>query len=37
LFNVKRKITSPIEYGTQLLIEKEKFTPDTWIAWQKMI
>jgi hypothetical protein len=37
LFNVERKITSPIEYGTQLLIEKEKFTLDTWIAWQKMI
>lgn len=37
LYNIERKITTPIEYGTQLLIEKEKFTLDTWIAWQKMI
>ena len=37
LYNFERKITTPIEYGTQLLIEKEKFKLDSWIAWQKMI
>jgi len=37
LYDFERKITTPIEYGTQLLIDKEKFNLDTWIAWQKMI
>lgn len=37
LYNFERKITTPIEYGTQLLVEKEKFKLDSWIAWQKMI
>jgi len=37
LYNFERKITTPIEYGTQLLIDKERFSLDTWIAWQKMI
>lgn len=37
LYNFERKITTPIEYGTQLLIDKEKFNLDVWIAWQKMI
>lgn len=37
LYNFERKITTPIEYGTQLLIDKEKFSLDAWIAWQKMI
>ncbi len=37
LYNVERKITNPIEYGTQLLVEKKKFSLDTWITWQKMI
>ncbi|MDB5019749.1 MAG: hypothetical protein JWQ28_876, partial [Pedobacter sp.] len=27
----------PVEYGTQLLIEREKFKLDAWIAWQHMI
>lgn len=37
LYNFERKITTPIEYGTQLLLNKDKFRLDTWIAWQKMI
>ncbi len=37
LYNLERKITTPIEYGTQLLINRDKFTLDSWIAWQKMI
>lgn len=37
IYNFERKITAPIEYGTQLLIEKEKFNLDAWIAWEKMI
>jgi hypothetical protein len=37
LWNFERQITDPIQYGTQLIIEKEKFKLDTWIAWQKMI
>lgn len=37
IYNIERKITTPIEYGTQLLVEKEKFRLDSWVAWQKMI
>lgn len=37
LYDFERKITTPIEYGTQLVIDKEKFKLDSWIAWQKMI
>ncbi len=37
IYNFERKITTPIEYGTQLLVERENFRLDSWIAWQKMI
>ncbi len=37
IYNFERKITTPIEYGTQLLVEREKFKLDSWISWQKMI
>jgi hypothetical protein len=37
IYNFERKVTTPIEYGTQLLVNKEKFDLDAWIAWQKMI
>ncbi|GGH18031.1 hypothetical protein [Pedobacter zeae] len=37
LYDFERILTTPIEYGTQLLVEREKFTLDAWIAWQKMI
>jgi len=37
IYNFERKITTPIEYGTQLLLDKENFKLDSWISWQKMI
>ena len=37
LYDFERKITTPIEYGTQLLVERERFRLDSWISWQKMI
>ncbi|WP_129716417.1 hypothetical protein [Pedobacter sp. SYP-B3415] len=37
LYDFERQLTNPIEYGTQLLIDREKFFLDAWIAWQKMI
>ncbi|WP_145859927.1 hypothetical protein [Pedobacter suwonensis] len=37
LYDFERILTTPIEYGTQLLVERKKFTLDAWIAWQKMI
>ncbi|MFA6277918.1 MAG: hypothetical protein WC622_14280 [Pedobacter sp.] len=37
IYDFERKITTPIEYGTQLLIDREKFKLDSWISWQKMI
>ena len=37
LYDFERKITTPIAYGTQLLVVKEKVKLDAWIAWQKMI
>lgn len=37
LYDFERILTTPIEYGTQLLVERKKFTLDAWIAWQRMI
>lgn len=37
LWDFERQITNPVQYGTQLLIEKDKFKLDAWIAWEKMI
>lgn len=37
LYDFERQITNPIEYGTQLLVDGEKFKLDAWIAWQHMI
>lgn len=37
IYNFERKIITPNEYGTQLLIERKNFKLDGWIAWQKMI
>lgn len=37
LYDFEKRITNPIEYGTQLLVEKKHFNLDAWIAWQKMI
>lgn len=37
IYNFEGKITTPIEYGTQLLVDRKNFKLDSWIAWQKMI
>jgi len=37
LYDFERILTTPIEYGTQLLVERKNFNLDAWIAWQKMI
>ncbi|MCX2486018.1 hypothetical protein [Pedobacter sp. MR2016-24] len=37
LWDFERQITDPVQYGTQLIVEKEKWKLDAWIAWQKMI
>lgn len=37
IYDFERRITNPVEYGTQLLIEKKKLKLDAWIAWQHMI
>jgi hypothetical protein len=37
LYDFERILTNPIEYGTQLLVERKRFNLDAWIAWQKMI
>ncbi|RYY11482.1 MAG: hypothetical protein EOO04_35150, partial [Chitinophagaceae bacterium] len=37
LFDLERKITNPLEYGTQLILQKERFFMDTWISWEQMI
>ncbi len=37
IYDFERTLTNPIEYGTQFLIDKKKFSLDAWIAWQKMI
>lgn len=37
LWDFERQITDPIQYGTQLIIEKENWKLDAWIAWQKQI
>ena len=37
LYDFERQITNPVEFGTQLLVEKEDFKLDAWIAWQEMI
>lgn len=37
IFDFERKITDPIQYGTQLKIERSRFFLDSWIAWERMI
>jgi hypothetical protein len=37
LWDFERQITDPIQYGTQLIIEKKNWKLDAWIAWQKQI
>lgn len=37
IFDFERKITDPVEYGTQFLIEKPSLFLDAFISWKKMI
>lgn len=37
VYDFERKITTPVEYGTQLILNNERFFMDGWISWQKMI
>lgn len=37
LYGFDNKINQPLEYGTQLILNKKNFHLDTWIAWQQMI
>lgn len=37
IFDFETKITDPVEYGTQYLIEKRSFFFDAFINWKKMI
>lgn len=37
LYDFERVLTNPVEYGTQFLLDKKKFSLDAWITWQKMI
>ncbi|MCY1508703.1 hypothetical protein D9M68_430220 [compost metagenome] len=37
LYNFERKITMPIEYGTQLLLDRQRIKLDAWLSWQQMI
>jgi hypothetical protein len=37
LWDFERQITDPVQYGTQLIVEKKNWKLDAWIAWQKQI
>lgn len=37
IYDFERIIIDPVEYGTQLIIERDRFKLDAWIAWQHMI
>jgi hypothetical protein len=37
LYDFEHKITMPIEYGIQFMVDKVRFQADSWVAWQKMI
>jgi hypothetical protein len=37
LWDFERQITDPVQYGTQLIVEKRNWKLDAWIAWQKQI
>lgn len=37
IYDFERRITNPVEYGTQVIIEHQKLKLDAWIAWQHMI
>ena len=37
IFDFEKRITEPVEYGTQLLVNKQSFFLDAFINWKKMI
>lgn len=37
LYDLERRITNPVEYGTQLKIDKPNYHLIAWISWDKMI
>ena len=37
LYDQDRKIFDPLEYGTQLIVNKKYFYSDLWVNWEKMI
>lgn len=37
LYDIERQITDPIEYGSQLILNKKYFRLDAWLSWQHMI
>ncbi len=37
LYDIERRITRLLEYGTQVKIERKKLFLDAWISWQNMI
>jgi hypothetical protein len=37
LFDIERRITAPIEYGTQLIIDKKSYHIDAYLSWMEMI
>ncbi|MGL6269764.1 MAG: hypothetical protein ACRC2O_17650, partial [Chitinophagaceae bacterium] len=36
-YDIERQITDPIEYGSQLILNKKYFRLDAWLSWQHMI
>jgi len=37
LFDVERRITAPVEYGTQVIIDKPSYHIDAYLSWMQMI
>lgn len=37
IYDVERRITDPVEYGTQFVVDKEKLFLDAFISWNNMI
>ncbi len=37
MYDLEKRITDPVEYGTQYVIEKRGFFMDAWLNWEKMI
>ncbi|WP_207422734.1 hypothetical protein [Desertivirga brevis] len=37
IFDIERKINAPVEYGTQLVVSKQKLFLDAFVNWNRMI